>query len=391
MIRDNSGGRFLNCNNALLLVRRLLLVILITLGGLEPLDELLGALADLLASGEVDVLLASLRSPSLEGLFRDEIVLVVLKENSRDLRDEVRLLHTNKALETAEEGLLVFLGRDHALEHAAAGLDLLDNVLVEDGLSKDCDGLVLSLDTKLLGLEVNFNIVKLGDTTLLLTLRKDPLAELVVGVALTVLVLSTLNDKSTLEVVRQISGTSLDGCLRHVDSPFDLLLLLGLIKLLGLGVDAASELIVTTSIHSEIAIVFVLVRAAIGTAVAILIDSSAVALSLLSSPALGLLGGLVFLALGRELLQDERRQLLARVGLSNGTAGLAVHENALVLDANNSLGVLATSAEDELVDEAVEVVLQLGSLVGSVDDPSVVLGVVGGLGTEFETEVLDDV
>jgi hypothetical protein len=29
--------------------------------------------------------------------------------------------------------------------------------------------------------------------------------------------------------------------------------------------------------------------------------------------------------------------------------------------------------------------------VGSVDDPAVILRVVGGLGTEFETEVLDDV
>jgi hypothetical protein len=35
--------------------------------------------------------------------------------------------------------------------------------------------------------------------------------------------------------------------------------------------------------------------------------------------------------------------------------------------------------------------LQLGSLMCSVDDPSVILGVVGGLGTEFETKVLDDV
>ena len=133
------------------------------------------------------------------------------------------------------------------------------------------------------------------------------------------------------------------------------------------------------------------VGAAVGAAVAILVDSSAVALGLLSSSALSLLGGLVLLALGGELLQDEGRQLLARVGLGDGTTSLAVHENALVLDANNSLGILATSAEDELVDEAVEVVLQLGSLMGSVDDPAVILGVVGGLGTEFETEVLDDV
>jgi hypothetical protein len=160
---------------------------------------------------------------------------------------------------------------------------------------------------------------------------------------------------------------------------------------LGLSVNAAGELVVATGIHAEISVVIILVGATVGAAISILVDSSAVTLSLLSSSALGLLGGLVLLALGRELLQDEGRQLLARVGLGDGTTGLAVHENALVLDANNSLGVLAASAEDKLVDEAVEVVLQLRGFVGTVDDPAIILGVVGGLSTEFETEVLDDV
>ena len=377
--------------DSLLLVRRLLLIVLVALSSLEPLDELLSALADLLAGGQVDVLLAGLGAPGLESLLGNKVVLVVLKQDGRDLRDEVRLLHTDEALETTEESLLVLLGRDHTLEHAATGLDLLDNVLIEDGLGKDCDGLMLGLNTELLGLEVDLNIIKLGDTTLSFTLREDPLAELVVRVALTVLVLATLDDESTLEVSRQISGTSLDGFLRHVDLPFNLLLLLGLVELLCLSVNAASELIIAAGIESEITIIIVLVGAAVGAAVAILVDSSAVTLGLLSSSALSLLSGLVLLALGRELLQDEGRQLLARVGLGDGTASLAVHENALILDANNSLGILATSAQNELVDETVEVVLELRCLVGSVDDPAVILGVVGGLGAEFETEVLDDV
>jgi hypothetical protein len=391
VIHDSSEDECLSCEKRLLFVRRLLLlIVLVTLSGLEPLDELLGALANLLAGRQVDVLLAGLGAPSLEGLLGNKVVLVVLKQDGRDLRDEVRLLHTDETLETTEESLLVLLGRDHTLEHAAAGLDLLDDVLVEDGLSKNGDSLVLGLDTEFLGLEVDLDIVKLRDTTLGLTLRKDPLAKLVVGVTLCVLVLGALDDESALEVGRQISGTSLDGFLGHIDFPFDLLLLLDLVKLLCLSVNAASELIITAGVESEITIIIVLVGAAVVAAVTIL-DSSAVALSLLSGFALGLLGGLVLLALGRELLQDEGRQLLARVRLGDGTASLAVHENALILDANNSFGILATSAEDELVDETVEVILQLRSLVGSVDDPAVILGVVGGLGTEFETEVLDDV
>src|ERR1700754_1217800 len=62
-----------------------------------------------------------------------------------------------------------------------------------------------------------------------------------------------------------------------------------------------------------------------------------------------------------------------------------------ILDDNISLGILALLAKDKFVDEAVEVVLQLGRLMGTVDDPAVILGVHVGLSTEFEPEVLDDV
>jgi hypothetical protein len=63
----------------------------------------------------------------------------------------------------------------------------------------------------------------------------------------------------------------------------------------------------------------------------------------------------------------------------------------VILDNNVGLRVLALFAENELVDEAIEVILELGSIVGTVDDPTVVLGINVGLGTKFETEVLDDV
>jgi hypothetical protein len=63
----------------------------------------------------------------------------------------------------------------------------------------------------------------------------------------------------------------------------------------------------------------------------------------------------------------------------------------IILDDNIGLRVLTLLAENELVDEAIKMVLELGSIVSTVDDPTVVLGVNVGLGTKFKTEVLDDV
>jgi len=58
---------------------------------------------------------------------------------------------------------------------------------------------------------------------------------------------------------------------------------------------------------------------------------------------------------------------------------------------SHGFGVTAFAAEDELGDEAVEVVLELGGFVGTVDDPAVVGGVDVGLSTELEAEVFDDI
>jgi hypothetical protein len=63
----------------------------------------------------------------------------------------------------------------------------------------------------------------------------------------------------------------------------------------------------------------------------------------------------------------------------------------IILDDNIGLRVLTLLAENELVDEAIKMVLELGSIVSTVDDPTVVLGVNVGLSTKLETEVLDDI
>lgn len=376
--------------------KRLLIVgilLLIGLGSLEPLDELLSALAHLLANRNVDVLLASLLAKSLEGVLRDEIVLVVLKKNGRDLRDEVWLLDTNETLSSTEEGLLVTLRGDHTLQHDTAGLDLLDDVLVKDGLCQNSQSPVLGLDVELLGLEVDLDILDLGNTTLGLGLLEDPLAESIVGTTSILTVLLAFNDKRVLQVIRKSKSTSFDGGLGHVDRPLNLLLSLWLVELLGLGVDATGELIVASGINLVVAIVVAIVGATfIGASTAVglvAVVGIAVLLSLLPGSAFSLLSGLVLLALLGSVLQDERRKLLARIGLADCAASLAVEENAVVLDVDNGLGVLAAAAEDKLFDEAIKVVLQLGGFVCTVDNPAVVLGIDVGLSSQLETKVLD--
>lgn len=175
-----------------------------------------------------------------------------------------------------------------------------------------------------------------------------------------------------------------------------MLLLLRVGELLGFGVDPACEFVVTTAVHINIFGIIACIRAALARAVAVRVGIvitvlATGGLSLLACLAIGLLGGLVLLALLGCSLQDERGELVAEVGVGVVTASLAVEDDVAILDVDNGLGVLAVLAKDELVDEAVEVVLQLGSLVGTVDNPAVVLGVDVGLGAKLETEVFDDI
>jgi hypothetical protein len=62
-----------------------------------------------------------------------------------------------------------------------------------------------------------------------------------------------------------------------------------------------------------------------------------------------------------------------------------------ILDLDFGLRVFAVLAEDELGDEAVQGVLELGGFVGAVDDPAVIGSAIIGLSAKFETEVFDDV
>lgn len=69
--------------------------------------------------------------------------------------------------------------------------------------------------------------------------------------------------------------------------------------------------------------------------------------------------------------------------------GFAGEGDDAVLDVDFGFRIAAFLAENELGDEAIEVVLELGCFVGAVDDPAVVGGVGIGLSTELETKVLD--
>ena len=48
-------------------------------------------------------------------------------------------------------------------------------------------------------------------------------------------------------------------------------------------------------------------------------------------------------------------------------------------------------AEDESIDEAVKIILELGSLMGAVDDPTIIGRVGVGLSTKLKAEVFDDI
>lgn len=62
-----------------------------------------------------------------------------------------------------------------------------------------------------------------------------------------------------------------------------------------------------------------------------------------------------------------------------------------ILDDDVSFGVLALLAKNKFADEPIQVVLQLGCFVGTIDDPTVVGRVCIGLCSQLEAEVLDDV
>lgn len=87
---------------ASLLVRLLFLL----LSRLEPFEEFFRRLADFLAGGQVDVLLAGL-VPGLEDVVGDEILLVIGGEDLVDFGDELGALLADEVFGAAQESFLV--------------------------------------------------------------------------------------------------------------------------------------------------------------------------------------------------------------------------------------------------------------------------------------------
>ena len=83
---------------------------------------------------------------------------------------------------------------------------------------------------------------------------------------------------------------------------------------------------------------------------------------------LGLGGSLGVDVLLRRVLDDVGGQLVAHVDGEDVAAGLAGGADHVLLDLENGLGVVALLAEDEPLDEAIQHVLHLGSVVATVDD-----------------------
>jgi hypothetical protein len=268
------------------------------------------------------------------------------------------------------------------------------DVLIEQGLDEDEHSAVLRLDTKLLSFDVNFNVVDIVNAALLLGLLLNPFTQLVVdGVATALallIVIVAIQDELCLEVVWKGPLTSLDGLLAHVDSPVVVINLGGsvLTETLSLSLDLAGHGVIIAGILKLlvdiVAIGRSLVRIVIAAAAVLLV---AIGLGLASSLALGL----VLLAFLGLVLQDEAAKLETQIDISPLTASLAVKRDVAVLDLDIGLRVLALLAENELVDEAVKVVLELGGIMGTVDDPAVIGRVNVGLSAQLEAEVLDQV
>jgi hypothetical protein len=143
-------------------------------------------------------------------------------------------------------------------------------------------------------------------------------------------------------------------------------------------------------IRASITIISIAIGAILGaiftTCVTVLLVCGSILLGLAGRLALGL----VLLALLGLVLKDEAAQFETEINIGALTTSLAVEENMAILDDNVGLWVLTFFAEDKLVDEAIEMVLKLGCVMSTVDDPSVILGVHISLGTQLKTEVLDD-
>ena len=144
----------------------------------------------------------------------------------------------------------------YLFKHACPGRDLLNNAIVEDSLSKHSQGLVLRLDTKILGLEIDVDVSNVFNTGLLrLGITDNPTAKLIVGaIAAAVLIavlIAIFEGEALLKVVRELLRTGFDGCLGCVDGPLNSIFIrIGAVQILGFRIDTTGELIITTSFDS---------------------------------------------------------------------------------------------------------------------------------------------
>lgn len=284
----------------------------------------------------------------------------------------------------------------YLLQHAGTLRDLGEDLVVEQSQDEHQDSAVLALDTKLLGLDVDVDVLDLVNAALLRGLLLDPVTQLVidgVATAFAVLVLIvSVEDEFLLELAGQILLAGPDGLLAHVNSPVVVLDLDRLVpENLGLSLDLSGESIIVAS-NVAVGISVVLDRFLVSRVVGVVIAATAaIALTILLGLASGLALSLVLLTLLGGGLEDEAAQLVAQVNGGALTTGLAVEDDVTILDVDDSLRVFALVAKNELLDEDVEKVLELARLVSTIDDPTIILGVDVGLGAELEAEELDQV
>ena len=94
------------------------------------------------------------------------------------------------------------------------------------------------------------------------------------------------------------------------------------------------------------------------------------------------------LGLGRRVVRNERRELVAHVNASHGTARLAVPaDHAVLAQLEICLRILAGCAEDEAIDKGVEQLAETFGVVCTIDDVPVVLLVGFRLRTKLAAEV----
>src|SRR5215469_1067936 len=86
--------------------------------------------------------------------------------------------------------LQIIMELTYVLEHSCTLRDLLDNVVIEDGLDQDEERAMLGLDAQLLSFQVDSDIVNLVHSALFFGFGDDPVAKLIVaGISTTLSVL----------------------------------------------------------------------------------------------------------------------------------------------------------------------------------------------------------